>query len=83
MIINKLLAHVDDGSLPYSKMHITAPVEKFKMTMDMITEKTYRWLEMSEIVTDIQCSDIIDGVAHDVAVVFDTSDGGLELVDVK
>lgn len=83
MLINNLLKQVDEGSLPYSKMHITVPVGEFKMTLDMISEKTYRWLQMSEIVKSIECENILEGIAHGVEIIFDTPDGVLELVDVK
>ena len=83
MLINNLLDKVQEGSLPYSKMHISVPVGEFKMTIDMIDSKTYNWLEMSEIVKKIECGNILEGVAHDVEIIFDTPDGVLELVDIK
>lgn len=83
MLINNLIARVQEGSLPFSKMHMKVPVGEFKMTIEMIDSKTYRWLEMSEIVSKIDCATIIEGVAHEVEIVFDTPDGVLELVDIK
>lgn len=83
MIINSLLKVIDESSLPFSRMHMVIPAGEFKVTIGMLDEKTYRWMEDSEVVTEIECSDIIDGVAHDVVVKFDTSDGSVELVDVK
>jgi hypothetical protein len=83
MLLNTLLEMIDKESLPYSRMYLKARVETFKIDFGMVSESFYEWLRSSEIVTDIECSGVHEGVAHDVSATFNTPDGQLELVDCK
>lgn len=83
MLLNTLLEMADKESLPCSRMYLKARVETFSIDFGMISEAFYNWLCQSEIVHEIECSGIYEGVAHDVTVSFDTPDGQLELIDCK
>lgn len=66
MHINSLMNKIEDDCLPMSQAVYTFPSTSFKVEVDRMTEAAYRWWGESEIVTDIGCSYIRDGVAYDV-----------------
>lgn len=83
MIFNSFIGYVQKRSLPKSKTKVVVPVNTFTVEMEMIEEGLYVWLENCDVVEHIECSHIIQGVAHNVSITVSTLDGFFELVEVE
>ncbi len=83
MVINTLLEKSIDKSLPCSRLKLEVPCEFFTLELGMVEEDFYHWITSSDLVESYSCSNILEGIAHDVVLELRTNDGSLSLLDVK
>lgn len=83
MQINSLMNHIDDESLPFSQAVYSFPCTSFKVKIDMMKAAAYKRLSESDLVLNLSCGFIIDGLAHDVEIEISTVDGEAIITEVK